>query len=139
MMQKLTEDFDGTGPIDVYYRSRNFQEAISIEEAIKYDEHGNVRNPSEIVLQTFLTLAKDSSGMRMFTDPADRDRVRTKFNRGLVAKAVVAFRAETEGGRRPVPPVRAGPPPGLALGDGAGRHAGVRGSELDSVLRPGDG
>lgn len=96
MLQKLTEDFDGTGQIDVYYRSRNFQEAIAIEEAIKYDEHGNVRNPSEIVLQTFLTLAKDSSGMRLFAESADRDRVRTKFNRGLVAKAVVAFKAADE-------------------------------------------
>lgn len=95
-LHKMTEDFDGTGPIDVYYRPRNFQEAIAIEDCIKYDEHGNVRNPSEIVLQTFLMLAKDSSGMRLFVDPADKDRVRTKFQRALVAKAVVAFRAVDE-------------------------------------------
>ena len=91
-LRKVTIDFrDGNGPIDVYHCDRTLNEQIAIEAAVRYDEHGNVVNNSEVVLESFMQLAKDSSGMRMFMTPEDRARVRATFKPGPLSRAVLAF------------------------------------------------
>ncbi len=79
---------DGGGSITFFSRRLNAREGMMIEQHRKLDQHGNLANHVELVVNTFLIRAKDQTGQRLFQKADDIDRVWTKFDPEKIGEAV---------------------------------------------------
>ncbi len=91
-MQDLREhmiDFgDGNGPTKFWSRRMTAREAMMLDELRKRDEHGRLKNQTEVVVNTLLIRAKDAGGQRLFARPEDKERVLSTFDVDAIAQAV---------------------------------------------------